>query len=145
MGLGLRLAQDLDFYSNPVHAHVVIGLLVTLTLILFQPLMGYLQHRHFHKYHNKSVFAYVHRWIGRSAIILGITNSGLGFQLARDWGGVIIDTESWVRNYVLAGFFLGLWVSLILWDAVRARRTKKVGDGGEKATETQSPRSETLR
>lgn len=141
MGLGIRMAYDLDFLNHPVHAHVVIGLLVTCTLILFQPAIGILQHRHFRKTGRKSVFSYVHRWIGRCAIIMGMINSGLGFQLARDHDGIIIPARSFIRSYVLLGVLVLIWVSLVIWDHFAATRSRRITDGGEKGTEEEAKRS----
>ncbi|KFZ23942.1 hypothetical protein V502_01578 [Pseudogymnoascus sp. VKM F-4520 (FW-2644)] len=90
MALGIRIGQDLGYLRHPVRAHVVIGFVVVCTIIVFQPIMGILQHRHFKKRGDKSIFAYLHRWIGRGAIILGMINSGLAFQLAQT--NVIVST-----------------------------------------------------
>jgi len=127
MALGLRIAHDLSYLNNPVHAHVVIGLITVCTIILFQPIMGFLQHRYFKKRGGKSIFAYLHRWIGRGAIALGMINSGLGFQLAET--NTIVTTGSYVRSYVLLGFFVSVWVSLVVYDEFRVRRPTSVTDG----------------
>jgi uncharacterized membrane protein (DUF485 family) len=121
MALGIRIAHDLGYFSGKTQAHIVIGLLVTSTLILIQPLMGILQHRHFKKTGGKSVFAYIHRWVGRGAIILGIINNGLGFQLAQN--DIIVPTRSYVRNFVLAGVLLFVYVALIAYDQFRKPMT----------------------
>jgi hypothetical protein len=83
MGLGIDIARELDFFSAgvPVPAHIIIGLLATSMIILIQPAMGVLQHLHFRKTGRKSIYGYIHRWNGRVAIILGMINQGLGFQL----------------------------------------------------------------
>lgn len=130
MGLGLRLGHDVGYLSHPVHAHVVIGLLVVCTILIFQPAMGILQHRHFKKTGGKSVFAYAHRWLGRGAIALGIVNNGLGFQLART--NVIVPTRSLVRNFVLMAFLVSIWFALVMFDTFQARRTKPAANGAEK-------------
>jgi hypothetical protein len=133
MALGIRLAHDLDFLAHPVQCHVVIGLLTVCTIIIFQPIMGILQHRYFKKTGGKSIFAYLHRWTGRGAIILGMINSGLGFQLASTTG-YIVPTSSYVRNCVLIGVLTSIWASLVVYDTYRERRRKAVTDGGEKGT-----------
>jgi len=130
MCLGIRIGHDLGFLKNPVHAHVVIGLLTVCTIIVFQPIMGVLQHRHFKKTGGKSIFAYLHRWTGRVAIGLGMINSGLGFQLAKT--NVIIHTSSYVRSYVLLGVLVSIWFSFVVYDEFRLHRSKAVPDGGEK-------------
>jgi hypothetical protein len=83
LGLGVYLGIDtnqLDKY------HPIIGLVVVGMLVLFQPLMGLLQHMHFRRKGGKSVFAYIHRWLGRALIALGIINGGLGFLLTKNSG-----------------------------------------------------------
>lgn len=127
MALGIRIAHDLDYFSHPVHEHLVIGLIVVCVILVFQPIMGFLQHRYFKRTGGKSVFAYVHRWIGRCAIILGIINNGLGFQLAAD--DVVIPTSSYIRNFVLAGILLSIWMGLIIYDHWRSptvQETEKI-------------------
>jgi len=133
MGLGIRMAYDLDYFvTHPTPAHVVIGLLVTTTLIVFQPAMGTAQHLYFRRTGGKSVFAYAHRWLGRCAILLGMINSGLGFQLAQ-WNGVVIAKSSYLRNFILLGFFVVFWWGVVFFDAIRAWRQKRAADGGETA------------
>ena len=130
MALGIRIAHDLGYLEQPVQAHPVIGLLVVCTLIVFQPIMGFLQHRHFKRTGGKSIFAYLHRWTGRCAIALGMINSGLGFQLAKH--NVIIHTSSYVRNYVILGVLVSIWFSLVVYDGFRARQARAVTDAREK-------------
>ncbi|RAQ70845.1 cellobiose dehydrogenase [Aspergillus flavus] len=80
-GIGISLAKALHLTGT---YHPIIGMVAVPALILFQPAMGFLQHRYFHRTGKKSVFAYLHRWFGRSIIVLGIVNGGLGFHLARN-------------------------------------------------------------
>ena len=122
MALGIRIAYDVGYLRNPVHAHVVIGLLVVCTIIVFQPILGILQHRHFKKTGGKSIFAYLHRWIGRCAIALGMINNGLGFQLAAT--NVIIPTSSYIRNYVILGILVLIWFGLVVYDELRTHQEK---------------------
>jgi hypothetical protein len=56
-------------------------MVVVACLVLFQPGMGLLQHRYFRKTGGKGPFAYLHRWLGRVMIILGVVNVGLGFEI----------------------------------------------------------------
>jgi uncharacterized membrane protein (DUF485 family) len=137
MALGIRIAHDLEYLNNPVHAHVVIGLITVSTIILFQPIMGILQHLYFKKTGGKSIFAYLHRWIGRCAIALGMINSGLGFQLAGTTG-IIVSTGSYVRSYVLLGVFVSIWFSLVVFNDLRARRQKVSTDEREKGANEQN-------
>ena len=141
MGLGIDIANDLHFFSASVPAHVVIGLLATSMIILVQPAMGILQHLHFRKTGGKSIFAYIHRWTGRVAIILGMINQGLGFQLVGI--GTVVQPHSLIRNFVALGILGGIWFTLAMWDALRGglRKRKTVAENGEekrKISETSS-------
>ncbi|CZR52529.1 uncharacterized protein PAC_02406 [Phialocephala subalpina] len=118
MGLGIDIANDLHMFSmGTIPAHVVIGLLATCMIIIIQPAMGILQHLHFRKTGGKSVFAYIHRWNGRVAIILGMINQGLGFKLVGI--GSVVHAHSLIRNFVILGVFGGIWFVLVMWDWLR--------------------------
>jgi hypothetical protein len=126
MSLGVRLALDLDYLTLPIeprYAHPVIGLVVVCTIAVFQPLLGSLQHMYFRRTGRKSVYAYLHRWIGRSAIILGIINNGLGFQLASY--DINIPKTSYIRNFVLAGALALIWFALVIYDWVSPQTATK--------------------
>lgn len=83
LGLGVYLGVDTNQMDK---YHPIIGLVVVGMLVLFQPLMGLLQHMHFRRSGGKSLFAYLHRWLGRTLIALGIINGGLGFLLTKNTG-----------------------------------------------------------
>jgi hypothetical protein len=131
MGLGIDIARELDFFSGSVPAHVVIGLLATSMIILIQPAMGILQHLHFRKTGEKSIYGYIHRWNGRVAIILGMINQGLGFQLVGI--GIEVHTHSLVRNFVILGVLGVLWFALAMWDFLGGvmRKKQRVVENGE--------------
>jgi len=144
MALGIRIGHDLGYLNHPVHAHVVIGLLVVCTIIVFQPAMGILQHLYFKKTGGKSIFAYLHRWIGRGAIALGMINSGLGFQLASH--NIIVPTHSYVRSYVLLGVLVSVWLGLVVYDDLNKptpQQEKHVSDGGDDVPLDTKPPSST--
>ena len=137
LALGISIGHDLGFLQHPVHAHVVIGLFVVCSIIVFQPVMGILQHWHFKKTGGRSIFAYLHRWTGRIAIVLGMINNGLGFQLAES--NVAVPTSSYVRNFVLLGIFVSTWLGLVVKDQFRlhlrrtVRNEKRHGSSKEMA------------
>lgn len=124
MGLGIDIAKnDLNYFGNgPVKAHIMIGLLVTSSIILFQPALGLLQHRHFRRTGQKSFYAYIHRCVGRVMICLGWINSGLGFQLMPIQ---LVPKQSLVRNFVLMGVLGGIWFLLMGIDGIRGYWYKK--------------------
>jgi len=129
MGLGIRLAHDTGYLTaKPAEKHIVIGLLVTCTLILFQPIMGYLQHSHYKRTGGKGIYAYIHRWIGRTMIILGIINNGFGFQLASE--DINIPKSSIIRNSVLAGCLVLIWIIAAVVGHFQQRRAPVVTEKG---------------
>jgi hypothetical protein len=131
LGLGVRVARDEGMLEGDVPAHIIIGLVVVCVIVLFQPIAGLVQHRYFKKTGGKHIFAYVHRWIGRSAILLGIINNGLGFQLAEN--DIDVPKSSYIRNFVIAGILCLIWLGLVIWDEFLGESTSKgVVDGGEK-------------
>ncbi|KAJ5666467.1 uncharacterized protein N7477_008915 [Penicillium maclennaniae] len=78
MGVGISMAKNLQLLS---HYHPVIGIVVIAGLTIFQPMMGWLQHRHYRKLGGKGLYAPLHRWFGRIMIVIGVVNVGLGFRL----------------------------------------------------------------
>jgi uncharacterized membrane protein (DUF485 family) len=117
--LGIRIAHDLGYLKSPVNHHIIIGFVVVCTIIVFQPILGALQHRHFKKTGKKSILGYVHRWIGRAAILLGIINNGLGLQFAQM--DIVVPTSSFIRNFVLAGILALIWLGLVAYDTFAPR------------------------
>jgi hypothetical protein len=122
LGIGVSLAQDTGNISNPVQEHVVIGIIVVSTLVLFQPAMGMLQHLHYRKTGGKSVFAYCHRWLGRCMILLGMINGGLGLRLARRVAGDAPNSAI-IAYSVVAGVVAIVYLLTIVWSSARRVRT----------------------
>jgi hypothetical protein len=137
MALGIKIGQDLGYFASSRHvkAHLVIGFIVCVVLILFQPLLGALQHRHFKRTGKKSAFGYAHRWLGRGAIILGIINDGLGLQLAEN--DIIVPTSTYIRNFVIAGVLLFIWAGLALWDTFSSKTDAPVETKREAVAENE--------
>lgn len=79
MGFGISVAKA-TYQIGTYHA--IIGIGIVSSLVLYQPVMGLLQHRYFRKTGGRSSFAYLHRWFGRALISLGVINGGLGLNLA---------------------------------------------------------------
>ncbi|EGC41275.1 alkaline ceramidase [Histoplasma capsulatum var. duboisii H88] len=84
VALGINLTSDLEFW-NPLRTHVIVGLVATGIILFIQPALGIVQHHYFGiaraGYVNSRIFGVMHRWLGRVAVVLGMANSGLGFQL----------------------------------------------------------------
>lgn len=116
MGLGIKIAKDSDQLST---YHPIIGLVVISCLLAFQPAMGFLQHLYFRKTGSKSLFAYTHRWLGRTLIVLGIINVGLGFRLSGIGDG---NPRGAVIAYaVVAGIFASSYIMVVVLVGRRQR------------------------
>lgn len=110
-GIGISMARSLGFVQM---YHPIIGMVTVPCLVLFQPAMGFIQHRYFHRTRDKSVFAYLHRWIGRCLIVLGVINAGLGFRLT-GVGLSIAPVGAVIAYGVVAGIFgLGYALTVLL-------------------------------
>jgi hypothetical protein len=91
----LTADQHQDF-TNP---HFVVGYVVA-ALFTLQPILGMLHHRQFLATGLRGVYSFVHRYLGRIALVLGVVNGGLGLRLAR-------APERFVIAYgAVAGFML---------------------------------------
>lgn len=105
MALGIVLGQrihQLDGY------HMIIGFVVVAVLVLFQPAMGLYQHMYYRRTGGRSTFGYAHRWLGRSMMILGIINGGLGFMISG-------SSDSYTPYGVVAGIIFLIYVAVLIF------------------------------
>jgi hypothetical protein len=116
-GLGVSLARDLEV---TVAYHPIIGYIVIGCLILFQPAMGLLQHLHFRKTSEKSLFAYGHRWLGRVLLVSGIINGGLGFRFAQMEGSGA-PRGAVIAYSVVAGVMGSMYIATVIIGSVKQR------------------------
>jgi hypothetical protein len=89
--------------------HAIIGILIFIFLWM-QPLLGFIHHSNFKKFQRRTGASFIHLWIGRVAITLGIINGGLGFLLAGTYNAgvklyAVLAAFIWI-GYV-AAVFLG--------------------------------------
>ncbi|KAL4971491.1 hypothetical protein BDW66DRAFT_165143 [Aspergillus desertorum] len=129
MGLGIKMGTDNDIMDN---AHPALGLIVVGVLILFQPAMGLLQHLHFRRTGKKSIFASLHRWLGRLAIILGVVTGGLGFRLAGIDSNPYTPKSAVIAYSVIVGVMGLVYVAVQVLRAVRERTRVKRDHHGRK-------------
>ncbi|KAL4814421.1 hypothetical protein BDW67DRAFT_177120 [Aspergillus spinulosporus] len=118
MGLGVKMGTDGDILD---HAHPILGLIVVGLLILLQPAMGLLQHLHFRRTGEKSIYAILHRWLGRLAIILGVITGGLGFQLVGIDSSPYTPKSAVIAYCVIAGVMGFVYVAVQVLRTVRER------------------------
>lgn len=121
--LGVDLARGMrvpggsgGFLSNPsISYHPIIGIVV-FVLLLAQPILGIIHHKNFKAVQRRTVSSYLHVWDGRVTIILGITNGGLGLQLAGAG-----DTLK-LAYTIVAAIFGGTWIVLAVLSECRRKR-----------------------
>lgn len=61
--------------------HTLFGTVI-IALFGVQPFLGVWHHMHYRKHQQRGIVSHVHVWYGRSLMILGVINGGLGLQLA---------------------------------------------------------------
>ncbi|KAK3390111.1 hypothetical protein B0H63DRAFT_464804 [Podospora didyma] len=153
-GLGIYLVQMVQIpfsqgnllTNDSTKYHPIIGL-VTLAMLLPQPILGYLHHRKYKQVQTRQLWSYLHIFNGRIGITLGIINGGLGLNLAG-------ASDYLKRVYtIVAAVMWVLWMLIALLGEIRrmrsgakrtqratARRMGKVssGDTGRSRRETET-------
>ncbi|EXJ58209.1 hypothetical protein A1O7_05634 [Cladophialophora yegresii CBS 114405] len=112
LGLGVRLGNqvhNLDGY------HMVIGYLLVAWMVAFQPTLGLLQHLHFRKVGNRSIFGHLHRWVGRALILVGVVNGGLGFRTAGNIGTPNVPSSAVAVYSVFAVVVVLVYIAVLVW------------------------------
>lgn len=90
-------------------------------------MLGYLHHKHYVKHQSRGVISYVHIWIGRLLMVLGIINGGLGMRLSGASSGFI------------TGYSVAAVVILMLYILVKVRRRKRAGPWGRRESPGEGP------
>ncbi|KAK4170309.1 hypothetical protein QBC43DRAFT_3713 [Cladorrhinum sp. PSN259] len=86
-GLGVQSAKDRGILFD--QAHTILGTVV-ICLFAVQPALGYIHHRQYVKIQGRSAVSYVHLWLGRTLMILGVVNGGLGLKLSDERDSLVI-------------------------------------------------------
>jgi hypothetical protein len=117
-GLGVYIASEMSLLD---HYHPIIGIVVFI-LVFLQPIFGFIHHTLFKKYQSRTFWSYVHIWVGRIAITLGIINGGLGLQLADSMN---MSSRSGIIAYAVIAVIVWLaWVAAsIIGERRRARKS----------------------
>jgi len=127
-GLGVYVANEKDLLNN---YHPIIGI-VLFVVIFFQPIFGFLHHALFKKYNGRTLWSYVHIWIGRIAITLGIINGGLGFKLANPDG---VGSHNGMIVYAVVGALVWLLMVVAAIVGERKRKSRSAQDAPPKYEE----------
>lgn len=127
--LGNRVSE-LDGY------HQVIGYIIVAVLILAQPALGLLQHMYFRRHGGRSIKGIAHQWIGRSFILLGVINGGLGFNITGPTGSQYVPRGAVIAYGVIAGLVGVLYIAVVVFMGRRGGRNGTSSPrGGEKRTD----------
>ncbi|TPX16734.1 uncharacterized protein E0L32_003675 [Thyridium curvatum] len=86
-GLGVVCAKQRSMLFD--QNHTILGTVVV-CLMAIQPFMGFWHHRHYVKHQARGLVSHFHIWWGRSLLIIGVVNGGLGLQLASASNNLII-------------------------------------------------------
>ena len=96
--------------------HPILGILLFLVLF-FQPILGALHHVGFKNKGRRGLASYLHIWLGRIIITLGMVNGGLGVYIS----GNVSDGQIWAYA-LLAGIVWIIWMICALAGEVRRAR-----------------------
>ena len=120
-GLGIYLTREIPTKGK---YHQVIGAIVVVLLVIVQPVIGILQHRVFRRTQRKTWGAYAHRWLGRSMLVLGVINGGLGRHLSGSTssGG---SRGALVAYGVVAGVVYALYIAIVSFATFRRRQASR--------------------
>ena len=110
--LGVLLGRKIDQLDA---YHQIIGYIVVGSLVLFQPLLGLVQHLRFKKLGRRTIFGHIHRSFGRLLILLGIVNGGLGFYISGPVGSEYSPRWAVIAYSVVAAIVGAILISLAIW------------------------------
>ncbi|KAF3940092.1 hypothetical protein ABW19_dt0203289 [Dactylella cylindrospora] len=81
VGLATGIMASSTLESHFLYSHQFIGIVV-MVLLFLQIILGASHHMVFRAKRKRTWLSYAHIWVGRTAIIMGIVNGGLGLPLA---------------------------------------------------------------
>ncbi|KAF1924003.1 iron reductase domain protein [Didymella exigua CBS 183.55] len=126
-GLGVHIASEMEMLD---HHHPIVGVVV-FVLVLLQPVFGWVHHTMFKRYQSRTLWSYVHIWLGRIAVTLGIINGGLGLQWADSMN---MSSRGGIIAYAVIAVVM--WLAWVAASVIgERRRTKKVADAPPKYEE----------
>jgi Cytochrome domain of cellobiose dehydrogenase len=128
--LGVILGVRIDEYDG---YHQIIGYIVVSCLLLFQPVLGLIQHLRHRKFGERTIFGHIHRWLGRSLILLGVINGGLGLYITGEIGSESVPTWAVIAYSVIAAV-VGIIYIVIAGSSgiLRKRNGRSKEDGKER-------------
>lgn len=118
---GLSLARDLKKVDG---YHPIIGMVVIGYLVLFQPALGIVQHRHYRRTKQRSVYGVIHLWLGRTILALALVNGGLGFRFS-GIGNPGVPKIAVIIYCIIAGVVGFLYIVINVFSKARSRALRK--------------------
>jgi RP/EB family microtubule-associated protein len=120
-GIGIYLANMEAILSN---YHPIVGIIV-LGLLTFQPLWGVLHHLGFKSKQRRTGISYVHIWLGRIAVILGMINGRLGIRITGIGNVAGEVTKGYTIAYMIVVAVMGtLFIASAVYGELRGSRRK---------------------
>ena len=110
------------FGASPGHA--IIGIVVVV-LLLLQPVLGTIHHLRWRTVRRRTAWGKTHVWVGRTALLLGVINGGLGFILASDQGSWAVIVYA-----VFVAVVYVVYLAVVVFNVGRKNKSR-----GEKGTE----------
>jgi len=117
LGTGVKLGKSLSLLNG---YHQVIGYFVVAVMIGFQPALGIYQHLHYHKTGGRSALGVFHQWLGRTVIVVGIVNGGLGFMQSGPVGSTYVPRYAVVLYSIVALVVLFIYLAVVISSKRRA-------------------------
>ena len=111
-GMGIYMASNLGLMTS---AHAIIGIILFI-ILLGQPVTGWLHHKYFAKFGERTSWSWAHLSWGRIAIFLGMLNGGLGIRLA---GG---STGAKAAYGIIATIMALIYIAAIVMGELRRKR-----------------------
>ena len=122
LALGVHLGQQLEMLDR---YHQVIGYILVALMLSVQPALGVAQHLYFRRTGGRSVMGISHAWLGRTVIVVGIINGGLGMLQSGPVGNDYVPNWAPVAYSIVAGVMAFLYLSVTI--STRIRRGRDVG------------------
>ncbi|ORY57532.1 uncharacterized protein BCR38DRAFT_354536 [Pseudomassariella vexata] len=118
--IGIVIVQRME--TGLVQTHTIFGTVIVCLMVL-QPVLGYMHHRHYVQHQARGAISYAHIVYGRVLMMLGVVNGGLGLQLANASNNLVIAYS------VVAAIVFVLYVAVKGFTSFRKRRSGAGGQG----------------
>ncbi|RYP40263.1 hypothetical protein DL767_001806 [Monosporascus sp. MG133] len=146
MWVGFALGRvAFNRFGESGSTHTNLGTVVV-CLMFLQPIGGYMHHRHYLRHKQRGVISHVHIWYGRTLMVMGVVNGGIGIRWATD--GEVRGSPLMTAYIVVAAVMAVIYMGAKGFGVARRRRrggaaadTDANGvDGNGEAAKAERPR-----